>query len=105
AQAPSAIAHRQTAPRPEPTHDILVEEDSVLHAIVGGRMAVNTFHHQAVELPAPMLRVVARSADGTVEAVESSEHPRIIAVQCHPEEMAVCDPASQAMFRQFVAWL
>ena len=105
AQAPSAIGHRQTAPRPDATHEILVDENSVLYRLTGERMAVNSFHHQAVDVPAPDLRVVARSADGIVEAVESALHPRMIAVQCHPEELAVCDPVSQSLFRQFVDWL
>ena len=48
---------------------------------------------------------MARSPDGIVEAIESLVHPRVIAVQCHPEEMAACDPVSQSLFRQFVAWL
>jgi putative glutamine amidotransferase len=105
AQAPSSIQHRQTAPRPDSTHEIQVERDSVLFGLTGERMAVNTFHHQAIGELAPGLRVVARAPDGVVEAVESDAHPRIIAVQCHPEEMAACDPKSQALFRQFAAWL
>ena len=105
AQSPSAIAHWQTAPRPEATHEILVDGDSVLYGLTGSRMAVNTFHHQSVDVPAPDIRVVARSADGIVEAVESPVHPYLIALQCHPEELAVCDPVSQSLFRQFVAWL
>lgn len=104
-QAPSSIAHKQAAPRAEATHEIEIEPDSRLFRLVGGRMAVNSFHHQSVDVPAPELHVVARAADGVVEAVESSVHPHIIAVQCHPEEMAVCDPGSQALFRQFAAWL
>lgn len=105
AQSLSNIAHRQTAPRPETTHEIVIDEGSILHGIVGGRMSVNTFHHQAIDVPAPELSVVARSPDGIVEAVESNVHPRVIAVQCHPEEMAVCDPVSQKLFHQFVSWL
>ncbi len=105
AQAPSATAHGQTAARPEATHDIQVEEGSVLYGWAGGRMSVNSFHHQAIDAPAPGLRVVARSADGVIEAVESESHPRMLAMQCHPEELAICDSVSQLLFRQFVAWL
>ena len=103
--APSEIQHRQTAPRPEATHDIAIDPGSRLYRIVGERMAVNSFHHQSVGVPAPRLRVVARSADGIVEAVESDDHPYLIALQCHPEEMAACDAASRSLFRQFVEWL
>jgi len=104
-EAPSQIDHRQTAARPETTHEMHIDPASRLFRITGERMAVNSFHHQAVGTPAPELRVVGRSPDGVVEAVESNSHPRLIAVQCHPEETAVCDPVSQALFRQFIEWL
>jgi len=105
AQAPSELVHRQNAPRPEATHEMLVDPSSRLFELSGDRMAVNSFHHQSIDLVAPPLRVVARARDGIVEAVESDEHPLLIALQCHPEEMAVCDPVSQALFRRFVSWL
>jgi putative glutamine amidotransferase len=104
-EAPSGIAHRQEAGRSEATHDIRVDRGSRLFRLTGERMAVNSFHHQAVDGVAPDLRVVARAPDGVVEAVESEAHPRLIAVQCHPEEMAGCDPVSRSLFRQFVEWL
>ncbi|MDQ9807559.1 gamma-glutamyl-gamma-aminobutyrate hydrolase family protein, partial [Acinetobacter baumannii] len=53
--------------------------------LFGQRFAVNSFHHQAVGNPGPCLRVTARSADGIIEAVESSEMKSIIGVQWHPE--------------------
>ena len=105
AQSPSELIHRQTAPRPETTHEMLVDSDSALFGVTGGRMAVNSFHHQSLDRIASPLRVVARAPDSIVEAVESDEHPLLIAVQCHPEEMAVCDPVSQSLFRRFVSWL
>jgi putative glutamine amidotransferase len=104
-EAPSNIDHRQTAARPEATHEILVDCESRLYSLTGERMAVNSFHHQSVGAVAPGLRVVGRSADGVVEALESDAHPHLLAVQCHPEEMALCDPISLALFQQFVAWL
>ena len=48
-------------------------------------LAVNSFHHQAVREPGPHLRVVARSADGVIEAIESSEQKSLLGVQWHPE--------------------
>ena len=102
---PSNVAHRQTAPRPEPTHEVVVERNSLLYGLVGERFAVNSFHHQALGEIAPELRIVGRAPDGVVEAVESDAHPRLLALQCHPEEMAVCSPAAQAIFRQFVCGL
>jgi len=101
----SSIVHKQSAPRPETTHDMEVEESSLLYRLVGSRMAVNSFHHQAIDELAAPLHAVGRAPDGIIEAVESGDHPLLIAVQCHPEEMAVCDPKAQALFRQFASWL
>ncbi len=105
ALSPSDLVHRQTAARPEPSHEIHVDEASALFGLTGSRFAVNSFHHQSLDQIAEPLRVVARAPDGIVEAVESDEHPLLIALQCHPEEMAVSDPVSQALFRRFVSWL
>lgn len=48
---------------------------------------VNSLHHQALKNVAPGLRVIARSPDGVVEAVESEDERFLIGVQWHPELM------------------
>ncbi len=80
------VKHAQTAPRFAATHTVDVDDDSVLYKIYGKKeLAVNSFHHQAVGEPAPNLRVVGRSVDGVIEAMESTEHKSILGVQWHPE--------------------
>ena len=80
------IKHSQDAHRSVPTHSVSVIEDSVLHKIYGCRsLYVNSFHHQAVGEVGDRFRVVARSCDGIVEAMESTEMKSIIGVQWHPE--------------------
>ncbi len=79
------LKHSQQAPRWELTHFVDTEAGSIVEKLLGERFAVNSFHHQAVGEPGPRLRVTARSADGIVEAVESTEHRPIIGVQWHPE--------------------
>lgn len=79
------LKHSQDAPRYLPTHFVEAEADSTISSLLGSRFAVNSFHHQAVNEAGPHLRVVARSADGVVEAVESNEEKSIIGVQWHPE--------------------
>ena len=81
------IKHSQDADRSEPTHSVTIEEGSTLYNIYGGRSYVNSFHHQAVGEPGPSLRVVAKAADGVIEAVESTEFKPIVGVQWHPECM------------------
>lgn len=87
--ATATVKHSQDADRSEPTHTVTLAEGSVLRRIYGAeRMAVNSFHHQAVAEAGPRLCVTARATDGTVEAVESSELKSIVGVQWHPECMA-----------------
>lgn len=86
----SRVKHSQDADRQEPTHSVSISDDSLLSAIYprkeyGGKIFVNSFHHQAVLTPGGHLRVSARSTDDVVEAVESTEHKPILAVQWHPE--------------------
>jgi putative glutamine amidotransferase len=51
------------------------------------------------------LVAVARSADGTVEAVEmvAPDTPWFLGVQWHPEDTAAIDPLQKGIFTQFVA--
>ena len=81
------IKHSQDADRSEPTHSVTIEEGSTLYNIYESRSYVNSFHHQAVGEPGPSLRVVAKAADGVIEAVESTEFKPIVGVQWHPECM------------------
>ena len=55
----------------------------------GTEIAVNSFHHQAVD-PAALGRgftVTARAFDGTVEALEMPGERMVLGVQFHPERM------------------
>ncbi len=80
------IKHSQDADRSEPTHCVVVDKDSTLYNIYGAeKIFVNSFHHQAVSEPGEHFRTVAKSSDGIVEAIESSEYKSILGVQWHPE--------------------
>lgn len=85
----ATVKHSQDADRSEPTHTVSIAEGSTLHSIYGtDRLAVNSFHHQAVAEAGKRFRVTATAADGTVEAIESNELKSIVGVQWHPECMA-----------------
>jgi putative glutamine amidotransferase len=67
-------------------HDVTIEPDSRLAAIVGSTtIGVNTLHHQVVDQPGERVRVVARNDDGDVEGIEVDGAPHVLAVQWHPE--------------------
>ena len=85
-QAGASIKHSQDLERGVASHWVDVVKDSTLYNIMEEeRLAVNSFHHQAVRESGPHLRVVARSSDGVVEAVESCEQKSLLGVQWHPE--------------------
>lgn len=97
---------RQRDPRPpesEPVHRIRVAAGSRLAAILGSEeVAVNSFHHQVVDRPAPGLRVVATAEDGVIEALEAADGRFLLSVQWHPERMARTDERQAALFSAFV---
>ena len=80
------VKHSQNADRSEPTHSVTIEPDSILAQLFNDeRIAVNSFHHQAVRASGDKFRVVAKAADGIIEAIESTEFKSVLGVQWHPE--------------------
>ena len=83
------VKHSQEADRAEQTHSVKLAKDSILYDLYGKeKIYVNSFHHQAVKDTGDKFRVVGKSSDGIVEAMESSEYKSIIGVQWHPECLA-----------------
>lgn len=79
--------HPPLRPRDRLAHPVTVEGGSTLATITGpGPVMVNSLHHQAVRRVAPGLGVTAQSPDGVIEGLEALDH-RVLAVQCHPEEL------------------
>lgn len=84
-------------------HSIEVDPTSELGRAAGEhRIRVNSLHHQAVKDVAPGLQQTARGEDGTVEGLETDDG-LIVAVQCHPEELAADLPWASKLFERFVA--
>jgi putative glutamine amidotransferase len=85
------IEHQRPDQKWSGVHDIQILPQSHLHALLGVDTAsVNSTHHQAVRDVAPDFQVAARSADGVIEAIESSLHA-VLGVQFHPERLATGD--------------
>jgi putative glutamine amidotransferase len=84
---PGALRHEAEGDESS-DHPIRIEPDTWLARIAGVEAAVvNSFHHQAVERPAPGFRVSARSPEGIIEAIEREDPPFCVGVQWHPERM------------------
>lgn len=104
-QEPKAsIKHSQDLDRGVASHLVEIQEGSTLYNIIGEKtFPVNSFHHQAVREAGPHLRVVARSQDGVIEAVESNEEKSILGVQWHPECFVLnADDSMMPIFRWLV---
>lgn len=85
-----------------PRHDVTVEPGTRLAALLGGRAAVNTAHHQAIaRLPAGFLPA-ARAPDGVLEAWEMPSRRFAVGVQWHPERMPD-DPGQRRLLAALVA--
>ncbi len=98
-----AVVHRQVEDGRCPTHAVEVVSGSRLAGVLGTtRVRVNSFHHQAVDRLGTGLRVCARAPDGTIEGIEDSSRPLLVAVQWHAEAL-VDSSVHQALFEELVA--
>ncbi|TVQ36287.1 MAG: gamma-glutamyl-gamma-aminobutyrate hydrolase family protein [Spirochaetaceae bacterium] len=104
-QRPDAGMHMliNVYPLESPAHEVSITPDSRLHAILQReRLAVNSFHHQAIKELAPGFKVTAVADDGIIEAIEREGDRFVIGVQWHPEMMAKTDQDSRRLFEAFV---
>lgn len=82
-------------------HSVLLK-DSRLQQILGvSQIKVNSYHYQTV-FDSHCFRVVGKSSDGLIEAVEDSNQYFQIGVQWHPERMLDYDAVSRKLFLTFI---
>jgi len=107
-QCNTSIAHDEEGARDSRSHEIDIESGSLIAKAVGAEhVAVNSFHHQSVKRVADGLRVTARSPDGIIEGLESTDEDWwVMAVQWHPEEMTDSpEPWDRGLFKAFARQL
>ncbi len=100
----TTISHDEDTPRDSRAHDISIEPDSLIARATGTEHCrVNSFHHQSVKRVADGLRVTARSSDGVIEGLESTDDDWwVMGVQWHPEEMTDSpEPWDRGLFNAF----
>lgn len=102
-QVPNNIKHSQQAPRWYATHDIYIEQGSLLESVIRElTTTVNSYHHQAVRDVGEGLRVSASAFDGVIEALEGTSTHFVLGVQWHPEHMVGRYPSAQRIFSAFI---
>lgn len=98
--------HRSDTEAPR-LHNVVVRSDSRLGAIAGdGTLAVNTYHHQALDRNTLATCFLPAAFDGSqgwvIEAYESPVHRWLLGVQWHPERAQ--DFAGETARRQEQLW-
>jgi len=103
AQEPVRHTPGPAAPGESPVseHGVEISPDSrFIGQVFGTTVKTNSIHHQAIDRCADGFRVVARAADGIIEAIEPVDDDWLaLSVQWHPEKM----PEHQPLFDWFVA--
>lgn len=98
----SKIQHSSPDPRKNGfnKHDVALTADSkIAAALKKEKVTVVTSHHQCVGKPGNNMKVVAKSDDGIVEAIEAAVPRFVVGVQWHPErDFETCKP----LFEEFV---
>ncbi len=86
----------------ETEHSVLIEPDSQLAKIIGkSKISVMSKHHQGVGNISKEWDIVAKAADGVIEALEHKTHPWMVAVQWHPE-LSLNEPDHQKIFQALI---
>jgi len=98
-QLQGALKHDAAGRRTRRSHAVELLPGSRLREILGpGPLAVNSFHHQAIERLGEGLSVSGRSPDGVIEAVEMRGRGFVLGVQWHPESFWSEPSSFQALF-------
>jgi putative glutamine amidotransferase len=87
---------------PSLRHPVRIAEGSRFRQLAGvNELAVNSRHHQIVQVVPQDFRVTAVSPEGYVEGMESLDG-QFLYVQCHPEDLQD-EPWARALFADLVA--
>ena len=103
-EASATLKHSQETERHVCSHTVRIAPESLLHRIFNTEMLpVNSFHHQAVKEAAPGFAATAYSADGIIEAIESTQYKSMLGVQWHPECMILGNDRSMMPLFEWLA--
>ncbi len=105
-QRPKKLKHdRFHPPHPldELAHAVDIAPGSRLADILGAKsLTVNSRHHQALDRLGSGLTMSARASDGIIEGIEAPAARFAVAVQWHPENLLLAQPAMQRLFHTFI---
>ena len=98
------VKHTQSAIPDYATHIINIDIFSYLYKIFGEKTMVNSYHHQSIKELAKGFKVIARSSDNIIEAIEWIKDERVIlGIQWHPEMMSKTSSKMLDIFKYFIS--
>lgn len=98
----SEIQHEQPHPKNVVSHSVHVEENSLLHQLLGQtEIQVNSTHHQAIKRPGNGVVCNAFASDGVIEGFEIPKSRFCLGVQWHPEYLST--PHDKTILEAFLA--
>ncbi len=86
-------------------HSVAIDPESALSEYIPSKeVSVNSLHHQAVKVLGKNLRIGAKSPDGVIEEIESSDMSDrwLLGVQWHPEAILEARPENKIIFEKFI---
>lgn len=97
------LKHWQNQTPGLPFHTVEFTVDSkIAESIEKTVWVTNSHHHQTVKEVGKGLKVVGRTKDGTVEALEATDYPWLVTCQFHPEMMVDESEEARKLFKAFV---
>lgn len=98
-----ALAHQfARAPRWYLAHRVKLLAPALRQIYKADEIRTNSYHHQAVHKLGTGLEAAAVAEDGIIEAIAHPDHPNVLAIQWHPEMMAVRYEEGLVPFRWLV---
>jgi putative glutamine amidotransferase len=102
-EVPNPLEHKQKTPRDQTSHLVKLTKNSRIASIIGSsELEVNSGHHQAAKDPGEGFVVTGWAPDGVIEAMEHTDLPFAIAVQWHPEGLAIVRKTEELLFSALV---
>ena len=97
------IKHFQKTGPSDISHQVILENESILSQMYAKTFWVNSYHHQAVKEPGSGVRIIAYSKDGIPEAIQLKDFSYGLGIQWHPEAMfAHGDSSMKPLFESLV---
>src|SRR5690606_12649100 len=102
-QIPGVLGHSCEKSLKEGYHTINISKGSMMYDIFGKEeLLVNSLHHQACRDLGNNLEITAKSKEGIIEAIESTNDKFILGVQFHPESMSMKYKEFLKPFKYFI---